>query len=298
MVIKLKTTIPSEDKRRLLMGLPYDETRALDKLPTQKVTVVINKKKYTCNLFYKEDDIFYLHITSSIKKEVGLGSRVALTLETIEENEEVNNIHKDVLDWETSKCKHIMKEVGVKENDTIVDFGCGYGHYTMGCALALENTGKVIAIDCDSKAIKWINEKEKMFSINNIETIKTGGESTISLPDNSVDVILLYDILHIQDKNTAKSLAPALYKEAYRVLKKNGILSTLNFISDVKTMKMENNQQMTFETIHKDIINVGFSFSHSAENGVHFDWYHSNYRLKKGLLFSQLEKGIIQNYIK
>ncbi|MDQ0360195.1 class I SAM-dependent methyltransferase [Breznakia pachnodae] len=298
MVIKLKTTIPSKDKGRLLMPLPYDETRVLDKLPTQKVIAVINKKKYTCNLFYKEDDIFYLHITRLIKKEVGLGSRVSLTLETTEENEETNKIHNDVLDWETSKCKHIMKEVGIKENDTIADFGCGYGHYTIGCALALENTGKVIAIDCDSKALKWINEKEKMFSINNIETIKTSGESTISLPDSSVDVILLYDILHIQDKNTGKSLAPSLYKEAYRVLKKNGILSILNFISDVKTMKMENNQQMTFDDIHNDIINVGFSFSHSVENGVHFDWYHSSYRLKKGLLFSQLEKGVIQNYIK
>lgn len=298
MVIKLKTTIPFEDKKRLLMALPYNETRVLDKLPTQKVTVVINKKKYTCNLFYKDDNIFYLHITSLIKKEVGLGSRVALTLETTEEIEATNKIHKDVLDWETSECRHIMKKVGIKENDTIVDFGCGYGHYTLGCAFALENTGKVIAIDCDSKALKWIDEKEKMFSINNIETIKTSGESAISLPDNSVDVILLYDILHIQDKNTGKSLAPALYKEAYRVLKKNGILSILNFISDVKTMKMENNQQMTFDDIHKGIINVGFSFSHSVENGVHFDWYHSSYRLKNGLLFSQLEKGTIQNYIK
>lgn len=298
MIIKLKTTIPSEDRGRLLMSLPYDETRVLDKLPTQKVIVVINKKKYTCNLFYKEDDIFYLHIIRAIKNDVGLGVKVTFTLETIEENEKANKIHDDVLDWETSKCKHIMKEIGIKEKDTVVDFGCGYGHYTIGCALALENTGKVIAIDCDSKALKWINEKEKMFSINNIETVKTSGESTINLPDNSVDVILLYDILHIEDKNTAKSLAPTLYKEAYRVLKENGILSTLNFISDVKRMKKKNNQQMTFDDIHNDIINAGFSFSHSVENGVHFDWYHSSYRLKKGVLFSQLEKGTIQNYSK
>ncbi|MGL4697649.1 class I SAM-dependent methyltransferase [Enterococcus larvae] len=299
MKIEFEAIIPVVDSGRLLMEVPAKAAAKLEKESSQKVNAIINSKTYSCNLFYKEDR-FYLHITRGIKRDVGLGAKTVFTIEIIDNGGGTeDDIHDQVLKWEIAECKALMRKVGIKTNDRVIDFGCGYGHYTIGCALALEQTGEVLALDCDKKALKWINEKEKMHILNNIKTIHTNSEATIDFPDNSLDVILLYDVIHIQDKKSKKSLASMLYKEAYRVLKRGGILSTLNFDSDIKKMTVENeDRRMTADDIARDIIDSGFSFSHAVDGGVHFDWYHSNYRLDKGLDFSDLERGMIQNYVK
>lgn len=297
--MEFEATIPAVDSGRLLMEIPLKATTGLKKEPLQKVTVTIDEKVYLCNLFYKENS-FWLHIIRGIKREVGLGVKTTFIMEPIVNVEaKKEEIHDQVLQWETTTCKSLMKQVGVKQEDYVVDFGCGYGHYTLGCALALEQSGVVFAVDCDAKALKWINKKEQMYKIDNIKTIQTNGMPVIDFPDNSVDVVLLYDIGHIHEKGTKKSLAPNLFKEAYRVLKKGGILSTLNFNSDIKKMRFEDEKtKIIREDIDAAIVQVGFSFSHIVASGVHFDWYHSRHRLKKGLLFADLEREKIYNYVK
>lgn len=299
MKITFDAVIPAVDSGRLLMKIPVEAAIGLEGKATQKVRVTINDKTYICNLLCKMDD-FYLHIIRGIKKDIGLGTTASFTLESIDDNkEEEVDIHGQVLAWETTTCKSLMQKVGMKQDARVIDFGCGYGHYTIGCALALEQTGEVFAVDCDTKALKWIKEKEQMYAIHNIKTIHTNGASTLDFPDNSIDVVLLYDVVHIQEKESKNSIAPFLFKEAYRVLKKDGILSTLNFSSDLKKMMIENEKKaMTVESIGREILETGFEYSHSVADGVHFDWYHSKYRLKKGLSFSELERGRIYNYVK
>lgn len=299
MQVIFKATIPAVDSGRLLMEIPTEASVSLEKMQAKKVHVTIHSKTYLCNLFNKEGR-FYLHIISRIKKDVGIGKTVTFKIDSIEnsKNEKVD-IHSQVLSWETGECKALMQKIGVNKNDCVVDFGCGYGHYSIGSALALEQSGAVFAIDCDGKALKWINEKKKMFAINNIKTRHTNGASILDFLDSSVDVILLYDVLHIQEKESKQSLAASLYKEAYRVLKRGGILSTLNFPGDIKKMIVEAEKgNVTMEDIDRTIIDTGFVFSHTVEGGVHFDWYHSKYRMEKGLAFEELERGTIYNYIK
>ncbi|MGC6768493.1 class I SAM-dependent methyltransferase [Enterococcus sp. LJL51] len=299
MRITFDAVIPAVDSGRLLMKIPAEAAAGLEKETTQKVRVTINDKTYICNLLCKMDG-FYLHIISKIKKDIGLGAPTSFTLESIDNNEEKQEgIHGQVLAWETTTCKSLMQKVGMKKDARVIDFGCGYGHYTIGCSLALEQTGEVFAVDCDAKALKWIKEKEQRYAIHNIKTIHTNGASALDFPDNSIDVILLYDIVHIQDKESKNSMASILFKEAYRVLKKGGILSTLNFSGDLKKMMIENEKKaMTVESIEREILETGFEYSHSVADGIHFDWYHSKYRLEKGLLFSELERGHIYNYVK
>lgn len=299
MKMTFDAVIPAVDSGRLLMKIPAEVAAGLEAEITQKVRVTISDKTYICKLLFKADD-FYLHIIRGIKKDIGLGTTASFTLESIDNNEEKEDgIHQQVLAWETTTCKSLMQKVGIKQDARVIDFGCGYGHYTIGCALALEQTGEVFAVDCDTKALKWIKEKEQIYAIHNIKTVHTDGASTLDFPDNSIDVVLFYDIVHIQDKESKNSMAPILFKEAYRVLKKDGILSTLNFSSDLKKMMIENEKKaMTVESINREILETGFEFSHSVADGVHFDWYHSKYRLEKGLSFSKLERGRIYNYVK
>lgn len=298
MTIQFTATLPETDSGRLLMALPPDAGSLLGGKHTAKVNVTIHDKTYVCNIYQKEKGEFFLHIIRAMKRDIGLGSTVTFTIEGTKEPDQ--SIHKDVLHWETTECKQIMQHVGIKENDIVIDFGCGYGHYTLACGLVLNNTGKVYAIDCDKKALNYIEEKKQTYHIQNIEPIKNDGSPIIDIPDNSADFILLYDVIHIQDKQSKHSMASSLYKEANRVLKTGGILSTLNFESDFRKLSgcTKNKEKITLEGIHQDMIRSGFIFSHSVDDGVHFDWYHSDYRMRKGISFTELERGIIYNFKK
>jgi ubiquinone/menaquinone biosynthesis C-methylase UbiE len=212
----------------------------------------------------------------------------------------IKDLHKTVLDWETTEAKRLMESIGIKPGDKIVDFACGYGHYTFPCALALNKSGIIYAIDKDINPLKWIKTKMEMFDIQNIETIRTSGSWNIEFPVNSIDIVLLYDVIHAQDIHTKQTVRFQLYHEAQRILKQGGILSMLTFDSEKKKLSSQNKDRgkMTYQDIINEITEIGFTFSNKIDGAIHFDHYHSNYQRKKGITFSELEKGSIYNFIK
>ena len=285
-----------------MMDLPEPICKKIDDKSFQKVNVTINEKTYICNLF-KKNNIYSLHIITKIKKDFGLGKTLSFIIEDVEENNAIysNNIDKIVMDWESTECKKLMENIGIKKGNIIIDFACGYGHYTIPCALALNNTGKVYAIDKDKKPLDWINKKCEIFKLKNIETIKANGIWEIGFPDNSVDIILLYDLIHAKDIQTKKFVRFTLYKESQRVLKKGGALSVLTFDSEIKKISsknIKNKSQEIYQDMVAEIVEMGFKFTHIVNNGIHFDHYHSNYQKNKGVIFSELEKGNIYNFKK
>ena len=111
-----------------------------------------------------------------------------------------------------------LKKLNIKEGQKILDYGCGVGSYTFPAANLVGKKGKVYALDKQLSAIKKVEEKAKMEGFRNIDTILSDGDT--GLPDESVDVILLYGVLpEIESKES-------LLRELYRVLKPNGYLST------------------------------------------------------------------------
>ena len=112
---------------------------------------------------------------------------------------------------------NILKEVGIEPGFHVLDYGCGPGSYTIPLAELVGKSGKIYALDIHPLAIKSVQSIASRKQLTNVETIcsdcKTG------LPDNSVDVVLLYDTLHaLSDPN-------GVLEELHRVLKPNGVLS-------------------------------------------------------------------------
>ena len=113
--------------------------------------------------------------------------------------------------------KNILKEVGIKPGFYVLDYGCGPGGYVIAAAELVGKSGKIYALDIHPLAIQGVQSIALRKALTNVETIcsdcKTG------LPDNSVDVVLLYDTFHmLSDPN-------GVLEELHRVLKPNGILS-------------------------------------------------------------------------
>jgi ubiquinone/menaquinone biosynthesis C-methylase UbiE len=104
----------------------------------------------------------------------------------------------------------------LKEGQQFLDFGCGTGDFTLPVAKAVGGQGKVYAVDCNRTQLKVVAKKAREAGITNIETILS--DSKVDLPDESLDVVLMCDVLHeIRHKRD-------VLKEAYRLLKSNGVL--------------------------------------------------------------------------
>lgn len=112
-----------------------------------------------------------------------------------------------------------LEKAGIKEGQTVLDFGCGPGHYTIAAARMVGAKGKVYALDMHPLAAQSVQKKAKKAGLTNITTILSDRDTR--LPDQSVDIALAYDMISmVKDKQ-------ALAKEIYRVLKPDGIFSVL-----------------------------------------------------------------------
>ena len=110
-----------------------------------------------------------------------------------------------------------LAEAGIKPGFSILDYGCGPGSYTIPAAQLVGKSGKVYALDIHPLAVKQVQKAVAKRGLANIETILSDCDTT--LPDEKVDVVLLYDILH-ELSEPDKVLA-----ELHRVLRAGSILS-------------------------------------------------------------------------
>jgi len=111
----------------------------------------------------------------------------------------------------------VLLETGIKPGDYVLDYGCGPGGYVAPASKLLGEAGRVYVLDINPLAVKRVQKIALEKQLAKIETIcsdcKTG------LHDNSLDVILLYDIFHML------SNPDDVMAELHRILKPKGILS-------------------------------------------------------------------------
>ena len=111
----------------------------------------------------------------------------------------------------------VLKEVRIKTGDNVLDYGCGPGSYIIPLAGLAGKEGTIYALDIHPLAIQMVQDIASKKQLTNIETICS--DSKTGLPDNSIDVVLLYDVIHDLDN------PDEVLEELHRVLKLNGILS-------------------------------------------------------------------------
>jgi len=113
--------------------------------------------------------------------------------------------------------KNILEESGIKPGFHVLDYGCGPGSYTAATSKLAGNSGKVHALDIHPPAIQMVLDIASRNKLTNVETILS--DCNTGLHDDSVDVVLLYDVFHdLGDSNR-------VLEELHRVLKPDGFLS-------------------------------------------------------------------------
>jgi len=151
----------------------------------------------------------------------------------------------DVEKWFKEEGEKVLKEVGIKKDNIILDFGCGAGTYSLPAAKIIGKRGKVFALDKSRIKLNELMSKAKSDGLDNIKTMETSGKLKIPPHDRSFDMVMLYDILH--SYYFSLSERKKLLKEVYRVLKSGGLLSVYP-------------EHMELEEIKKEIEEANFHF--------------------------------------
>ena len=150
---------------------------------------------------------------------------------------------------------NILKEVGVEAGFHVLDYGCGPGSYIVLLAKLVGKSGKIYALDVHPLAIEAVQKLASRKRLENVQTILS--DCKTELPPNSVDLVLLYDILHDLD-NTGGVLT-----ELHRILKPIGILS----LSDHHLKEGEITSQVTSGGLFKLSVKGKRTYSFAGEEG-------------------------------
>ena len=122
----------------------------------------------------------------------------------------------------------ILSELQINSDiNDLVEIGCGYGTFTIPSAKGIK--GKLYGFDIEEGILDIVNQKIKKESIVNVileqrdVLIQTTG-----LADNSIDYVMLFNILHHESPTD-------FMNEAFRILKPNGKVGIIHWRSDVET---------------------------------------------------------------
>lgn len=111
----------------------------------------------------------------------------------------------------------ILQEARICWGDTVLDFGCGPGSYSLLAAQMVGSKGSVYALDIQPLALEIVSKEALARSLINLHTIRS--DCRTGLSSETVDVVLLYDVFHMF------SQPQAILQELHRVLKPGGRLS-------------------------------------------------------------------------
>ena len=109
----------------------------------------------------------------------------------------------------------------------VVDFGCGYGTFTIPAARIVRGT--VHALDIEAEMVEATARKAVEAGLNNVHVERRDfvAEGT-GLADGGVDYVMLFNILHCEQPEV-------LLREAWRVLSPGGRLGIMHWNYDPST---------------------------------------------------------------
>jgi ubiquinone/menaquinone biosynthesis C-methylase UbiE len=131
--------------------------------------------------------------------------------------------------WETFfDPKALLKTMGIDNRvQDVVEFGCGYGTFTIPAAQLIRGT--VYAIDIEKEMIEQAANEAAVRGLHNIKTLLRDFmlEGT-GLSNDSVDYVMLFNILHIERPEI-------MLNESFRILRHNGKLGIIHWNHDPAT---------------------------------------------------------------
>ncbi len=122
---------------------------------------------------------------------------------------------------------HILDRLGCEHPGNVVEFGCGYGLFTVEAAR--RSSGTVYALDIDPDMLVATTEAAQKAGVANVQRMERDfvADGT-DLLSESCDYAMVFNLLHIDEP-------VALLREAFRVLQCAGKLGIIHWNVDPGT---------------------------------------------------------------
>jgi SAM-dependent methyltransferase len=132
-------------------------------------------------------------------------------------------MYSDINRWFKREGAVFLKDIGVRPGCLVLDFGCGSGHYTIPAAKVVGESGQVYALDQNRSVFDKLMEKAATMDLNNIVAVQSLKELKLYPNADSLDVVLLYDVLHSHYFTEAER--KNLLESINKVMKAHSLLS-------------------------------------------------------------------------
>lgn len=136
---------------------------------------------------------------------------------------------------ERLQINRVMDILGVTSGKSVADIGAGSGWFSVRAARRVGAAGVVYAVDINSEAIEYINERAHKEHLANVKAILSKQNDPL-LPDRSVDAVLMLKTYHEIAKpiDLLRNLRAALRPDAkIGVIDRNGNGEDHGVMSDV-----------------------------------------------------------------
>ena len=157
----------------------------------------------------------------------------------------------------------LLKNLAVKPGMVIADIGSGSGYHSTLLSKMVGN-GKVYAVDVEPEMIAYLNDRITLEGTKNIIPVLST-EQKVSLPSNSIDMMLLVDVYHefSYPYEMALSMLDAL--------KPGGKLVLVEFRSEDPMVPIKTIHKMSESQAVKELKAAGFNFEKNISN---LPWQH------------------------
>ena len=205
------------------------------------------------------------------------------------------HLYDDIALWEQTDGRDLFLEMPLKDKLTpaILDFGYGFGEQLFALSNAYPN-GRIFGIDGNPVCQKEVGMKIRDRHLTNIELINRQADDLSDFENDSMDLVLLYDVLHA---GTGKY---KFYDETRRILKPGGCLSVLPVHLGNWRDRQGKKKTYSLKQVREEIEEYGFDYAGTcSRKGVHWEKCHTLYYIRKGTItFDSLEKVDIMNFVK
>ena len=160
--------------------------------------------------------------------------------------------------YEALQPESLLRDLGLKQGDTMADIGCGPGFFTIPAAQIVGKRGLVLAADVQGEMLTAVKGRVAEHELTNVRVVKTS-ETDVPLPAESCDFVLLAFVLNEIDQRSR-----FLHRVA-RLLKPEAHIVVLEWRKEEQTDGPPLEDRLSEEELTADAQAAGLRISQSRE---------------------------------
>lgn len=160
----------------------------------------------------------------------------------------------------------VVAQAGLKKGQTVADFGCGAGFYSLAAARFVGEAGQVYAVDIMPDRLAVTHSAAQHAGLKNISVVQSDLEKPLkNLDAVSCDAVLLANILHQVNSREA------LLRNIYYVLKTGGHALVVEWKRGVSAFGPPQESRITHDSLAGMMQKLGLKLVRDLEaDGYHY----------------------------